>query len=136
MSRYVSREIRVKVEERANFRCEYRRIHADDSFLPLQIEHIISLKHGGGSELENLALACPHCNQNKGTDLTTFLEDYQDIVPLYHPRLQVWFDHFKVEDGEIIAKTRIAEATIKLLKLNEAERLIQRSLLMSIGRYP
>jgi len=41
-----------------------------------------------------------------------------------------------IEDGEIIAQTRIAEATIKLLKLNEAERLIQRRLLMKIGRWP
>ncbi|MEM9888944.1 MAG: HNH endonuclease [Bacteroidota bacterium] len=136
MSRYISKEIRVKVSEKANFRCEYCKVHEEDSFLPFQIEHIVSLKHGGGSELENLALACPHCNQNKGTDLTTFLESYQDIVPLYHPRLQVWFDRFQVEEGEIIAQTRIAAATIKLLKLNEAERLIQRRLLMKIGRWP
>lgn len=67
MSRYISKEIRIKVAERASFRCEYCKVHEEDSFLPFQVEHIISLKHGGGNEITNLALACPHCNQNKGT---------------------------------------------------------------------
>ena len=88
-------------------RCEYCRMHESDSFLPFEIDHITSLKHGGGHEPENLAYACPHCNQNKGTDLTTFLKSYEDIVAIFNPREQHWFEHFAVEEGEILAKTRI-----------------------------
>lgn len=54
-----SKKIRRKVKERAKSRCEYCRIHEGDSFLTFEVEHIISQKHGGGDELENLAYACP-----------------------------------------------------------------------------
>lgn len=131
-----SKKIRKKVKERAQSRCEYCRIHEEDSFLIFEIEHIISQKHGGGSELENLAYACPQCNQFKGTDLTTFLDDYNDIVTLFNPRKQDWFEYFGVEAGEIFGKNRIAKATIKLLKLNTAERIIIRKILMKAKRYP
>ncbi len=136
MSRHIPITLRRLIAKRAGFRCEYCRMYESDSFLPFEVDHIISLKHGGGHEPENLAYTCPHCNQNKGTDLTTFLKSYKDIVAIFNPREQHWFEHFAVEEGEILAKTRIGEATIKLLKLNEPERLILRRLLAEIGRYP
>lgn len=39
--------------------------------VPFHIEHIIARKHGGATDEENLALACPHCNGYKGTDIAT-----------------------------------------------------------------
>lgn len=132
----LSTKTKKQVKERAKNRCEYCRLHENDTYLTFQIEHIISQKHGGGNELENLAYACPHCNQFKGTDLTTFLESYEDIVPLFHPRKQDWFEFFEVDAGEIIPKNRIASATIKLLKLNTSEKVIIRRILMQSGRYP
>jgi 5-methylcytosine-specific restriction endonuclease McrA len=54
--------IRKLVMQRAAHRCEYCHLHQKNSFLPFAIEHIVSLKHGGGNEIMNLALACPHCN--------------------------------------------------------------------------
>ena len=41
------------VAQRANHRCEYCHVHQDDSFLGFEIDHIISLKHGGGNEIES-----------------------------------------------------------------------------------
>jgi len=132
-----SKKIRRKVSNRAEDRCEYCKIHERDSYLTFEVEHIVSQKHGGGDELENLAFACPHCNQHKGTDLTTFLTSYEDIVRIFHPRKHDWFEFFSFEDsGEILPKNRIAEATIKLLKLNEFERIIIRKILIEAGRYP
>ena len=128
--------IRKLVQERAGFRCEYCKVHEDDSFLPFEVDHIISLKHGGGNELENLAYACPHCNQNKGTDIATFIRNYDDIIPIFNPRKQLWPQHFFVVAGEIVSKTRTGEATVKLLKLNEPERIIHRRLLSETGGYP
>ncbi len=136
MSRRLPDSIRNFVAKRAAFCCEYCLIHQDYLFLPFQIDHIASLKHGGGDEPENLAYTCPHCNQYKGTDLSTFLESYQDIVPLFNPRLQVWEEHFALDHGEILPKSRVGEATIKTLHLNDPERLIHRRLLMEDGLYP
>jgi HNH endonuclease len=129
-------KIRHTVAKRAEFRCEYCRVHEDDRLYRFQIEHIVAIKHGGGSEIDNLAYACPHCNQYKGTDLVTFLLDYDDLVPIYNPRKMLWIEHFKVDNGSIIAKTRTGEATIKLLNLNIPDAVILRQLLMDIERYP
>ena len=105
-------------------------------FLSFEIDHIASLKHGGGNEAENLAFACPHCNQHKGSDLITFLDAYDDIVSLFNPRLQNWHSHFDTDNGEIIPKTRTGQATAKLLRFNEPDLLIIRKLLTQLGRYP
>jgi DNA-directed RNA polymerase subunit RPC12/RpoP len=127
---------RELVVQRAGNRCEYCRFHEDDLFFPFEVDHIASLKHGGGNEPDNLALACPHCNSRKGSDLTTFLDDYDDIVRLFNPRIHDWHLHFQAVDGEIIALTRIGEATVKLLRFNQVDLVILRRLLMQAGRYP
>ncbi len=136
MSKKISLSIRANVAERANYKCEYCRLREEDAFLDFHVDHIVSQKHGGGSELENLAYACPQCNQYKGSDLTTFLGSYRNIVPLFNPREEDWFVHFKAEKGEVIPKTKIGEATVKLLRLNDPERVIIRKLLQEIGLYP
>jgi HNH endonuclease len=128
--------LRLKIAKRAENRCEYCRIHEDDMFIGFEIDHIIANKHGGGNEIENLAYACPHCNQHKGSDLVTFIDSYDDIVMLYHPRKHKWEEHFETNLGEIIAKTKIGKATIKLLKMNDIDLIILRNMLSEIGRYP
>lgn len=136
MKRHVPDTLRQFVAARARHECEYCRLSQQYSFLPFEIDHIVSLKHGGGNEPENLAYACPHCNQAKGSDLTTFLDSYQDIVSLYNPRVHIWNEHFAVENGEIIPNSRIGQATVKLLQFNQPERLIHRQILSEDGRYP
>lgn len=69
MSRYVSEKLAAEVASRAENRCEYCRIAIEDTYFGGEIDHIRSLKHGGETTLENLALACQPCNRNKGTDL-------------------------------------------------------------------
>lgn len=136
MRPYFPKALKKLVAERAGYRGEYCRVHENDSFLPFEIDHIVSLKHGGGNEIANLALACPHCNQHKGTDLVTFLKSYEDIVAILNPRIQKWEEHFTQSEGQILPKTRGAEATIKLLRFNELERVIHRQLLMEMGAWP
>jgi hypothetical protein len=97
--------------------------------LTFEIDHIVSLKHGGGNEFENLAYRCPHCNQYKGSDLVTFIDNYENLIPLFNPRKQDWFSHFFIENGLIVEKTVIGKATIKLLKMNEIDLVILRQLL-------
>jgi len=72
--------IRRFVFERAFFLCEYCLLHESDSYLPHQIEYVISQKHKGGHDIENLACACFFCNRLKGTDLSTVLLPDLEIV--------------------------------------------------------
>ena len=89
MKRRIPEAVRQFVAQRAGYRCEYCRVHQDDLFIAFEIDHIAGIKHGGGDEPDNLAFACPHCNQHKGSDLTTFLDSYEDIVALFNPRTMV-----------------------------------------------
>lgn len=127
--------IRILVAHRANFRCEYCKISQEDHFLAFHIDHVIALKHGGKNDIINLAWACADCNQNKGTDLATFIESDDDLIPLFNPRKQVWTEHFRIETCEIIPLTKIGKATVKLLQLNNPDILIFRQLLFQTGRY-
>lgn len=82
--------LRKEVASRANFRCEYCLSFAKYSFLSFHVEHIISIKHGGSSEHDNLAYSCPICNLNKGSDIATVLDDIQKPVRFYNPRKDEW----------------------------------------------
>lgn len=136
MSRYVSEVLRKQVAERANYRCEYCRVYEADSFIKFQIEHIISIKHGGTSDSNNLAFACPICNSNKGSDLATILASGR-IIRIFRPRKDNRQKRFEVSvEGEIVAKTNVGAATIKLLELNDVNRIIERIYLLTAGLFP
>jgi 5-methylcytosine-specific restriction endonuclease McrA len=75
MSKSIPETLRRAVAHRASFRCEYCRRPEIDSFIRYQSDHIVSRKHGGKTILENLAHTCPICNNAKGSDLSTILED-------------------------------------------------------------
>jgi 5-methylcytosine-specific restriction endonuclease McrA len=68
MSKRVAKSIKEKVAKRACNCCEYCLLPERVSFYKFHIEHIRSLKHGGTSNLDNLAYGCPDCNAFKGSD--------------------------------------------------------------------
>ena len=124
---YIPSDIRSKVFERAFHLCEYCLLHKSDLYFPLQIEHIISQKHLKSNELSNLASACYLCNRNKGSDLSTVLPPNLDVIRLYRPRTDKWIDHFEISnEGIFVPKNKIAEAIIKVLKLNSDSRVNDR----------
>lgn len=127
---------RAIVAKRAGFRCEYCRVHQNDMVFTFQADHIVSRKHGGLTVIENLANACSVCNQNKSSDLGTYLPGSNRLVRLFNPRKDVWRKHFKAVNGEIIPLTKIGTATVKVLDLNDADRINLRRLLTIQGRYP
>ena len=61
MSRYISEKMRQQVGIRANFCCEYCRIREVDTLLVCEVDHIIPIKHGGLTAIDNLAFACFLC---------------------------------------------------------------------------
>lgn len=135
-SRYIPERLRALVRDRAGGACEYCLIHEEDAFFSLEIDHIISLKHHGKTEEDNLAYACIFCNRNKGSDVATFLFESNQVVRLFHPRTDRWSDHFALRGEEIVPLTEIGQATVKILMLNHPDQLLERKALIDIGRYP
>jgi len=111
-------------------------MHEDDTFFNFQIDHIISLKHGGITSENNLAYACAICNNNKGADLGSFVENPLELIRFYNPRIDEWRKHFKIENAEIIPVTDIGKVTIKIFRLNDEHRIIERETLIDIEDFP
>jgi 5-methylcytosine-specific restriction endonuclease McrA len=63
---YINVALRRLVAIRADYLCEYCLIHENDTFFGCQVDHIISEKHGGQTEADNLAYACAFCNRAMG----------------------------------------------------------------------
>lgn len=80
MSRYLNRKTRDAVAKRARLRCEYCLLHEDDAYLSFEIDHIISLKHGGNNELDNLAYSCVACNRMKGADIGSVVLPEKEFI--------------------------------------------------------
>jgi 5-methylcytosine-specific restriction endonuclease McrA len=99
MTRIASR-IREQVKARAGGRCEYCRLPEEFSFYSHQVDHIIAIKHRGSSSLLNLAWACFDCNNAKGSDVASYDEDTNQLVPLFSPRTQKWDEHFELVGAE------------------------------------
>ena len=136
MRRKIPSRLRSEVARRAGYRCEYCLIHEEDTFYGCQVEHIISLKHGGTNDLDNFAYACAFCNYAKGANIATIIDDTKQLVRLFNPRHDRWQDHFRLEGAHIVPLTEIGEATVKVLGLNHPSRIMERELLIRAGRYP
>lgn len=111
------------VSTRAGSRCEYCRMSQSLQGATFHLEHILPRTCGGGTTPENLALSCPSCNLHKSdrshaTDPETGLS-----APLYHPRQQLWSDHFAWQDTSLVGLTPTGRATISALDLNHPRRL-------------
>src|SRR5215210_8373184 len=136
MSNYISPEIRQIVASRANYVCEYCLVAEGDAYFRFQVEHIISRKHGGSSELENLALACVFCNRYKGSDIASLIPKTGELVRLYNPRTDRWGEHFRVHGVVIEPLTKVGEVTIRILQMNNDDQVLEREVLSRRGRYP
>ena len=124
--------LRRLVEERSNHRCEYCLLPTGVSFFSHEVDHVISEKHGGTTDINNLAIACWRCNRYKGTDLGSFDPQTGAFSLLFNPRKQQWTKHFVFEETRIRGLTAEGRTTVKLLQLNKDERLAERQRLMGI----
>jgi hypothetical protein len=112
------------VRERAGNRCEYCGLfQADLTFAAFHIEHIIARKHSGSDDPDNLALACYHCNWHKGTNLTGIDPETNAIVPLFHPRRDVWHEHFTMREMLIVGLTPTGRTTVRVLNMNAVDHV-------------
>jgi 5-methylcytosine-specific restriction endonuclease McrA len=79
MSSYVSAAVRRLVAVRTDFLCEYCLVHEDDTVFGCEVDHIISEKHGGATDAENLAYACAFCNRAKGSDIGSIVPRHRAL---------------------------------------------------------
>ena len=128
-------ELRTFVVQRANSRCEYCLIHQDDAGFSHEVDHVISKQHGGETVESNLAFACMVCNRYKGANIASVATS-GGLVRLFNPRESMWAKHFRLNGAIIEPLDAIGEVTAKLLRLNAAERVVRRSVLQQLRRYP
>ena len=136
MSRYVNAALAERVTKRAGGRCEYCHIAISDTYFGGEIDHIQSLKHGGKTTFDNLALACQPCNRKKGTDLGSVGSNTGEIIRFFNPRIDPWHEHFTVSaSGEIGAISDIGKVTADIFGFNDHERVAERKGLIEIEHY-
>jgi 5-methylcytosine-specific restriction endonuclease McrA len=92
----------------------------------------------GTDELENLALACQTCNNYKYTKTEAIDLLTKKAVPIYHPRKDVWNEHFTWNSDftKLIGISPTGRATIEILKLNREGVRNLRFVLYSVGKHP
>ena len=103
---------------------------------PFQIDHIIARKHGGPTSEDNLALSCFHCNTHKGTNVAGFDNETGELVRLFHPRKDVWSEHFEWAGPVLIGLTPVGRTTIYVLGINDPEYVEVRDSLRKEGVFP
>jgi hypothetical protein len=124
------------VWRRADSSCEYCRTPQKLDASPFQIDHIIGEKHGGPTNEANLALCCLACNLFKGPNIAGIDRDTQSLTRLFHPRVDVWQDHFRWEGPRLCGLTGIGRTTIEVLAINEPSRVAIRAALIAEGLFP
>ncbi|MEA5551416.1 HNH endonuclease signature motif containing protein [Anabaena cylindrica UHCC 0172] len=137
-SRKITDSIQQQVRQRALELCEY--CHASErwQYVLFTVDHVIPLSKNGKNTIDNLALACFHCNRRKSNKITGINPESGNQVELFNPRKSLWNDHFIwTADGLIIiGLTPIGKATIATLDLNR-ERIINiRAADKAINRHP
>jgi hypothetical protein len=127
---------RNRVWERAGGCCEYCQMPQELDLLPFQLDHIRALKHSGPTTAANLALACLPCNSHKGPNVAGYDPGTDDLRPLFNPRRDRWKEHFEWDGPILFGKTPTGRATIDVLRINLAERMEHRQLLINSGLFP
>jgi hypothetical protein len=118
---YIPVDLARRVREAARNRCGYCLSPQRLVMARLQIEHIIPRARGGPTEEFNLWLSCPLCNNYKGDLVSAVDPETGACVPLFNPRTQNWFAHFRwSEDGlRILGLTPSGRATVAALHLSD-----------------
>lgn len=128
--------VRQVVWERANSICEYCRMPSSLHPIPFEIDHIIALKHGGATQLDNLALSCFPCNTYKGPNIAGLDPQTDEVMRLFHPRKDRWEEHFTWEGPRLHGLTPTGRATIEVLEINHPDHVALRIALMREGLFP
>lgn len=137
-SRKISDSILHKVRQRASELCEYCHAWEKWQYVLFTVDHVIPLSQNGKDTIDNLALACFHCNRRKSAKTTAVDPESGLEVPLFNPRESLWSEHFiwSADKLKVIGLTQVGKATIAALDLNR-ERIINiRAADKAVNRHP
>ncbi|MGB0388361.1 MAG: HNH endonuclease [Ardenticatenaceae bacterium] len=137
--KYIPAEVKHRVRKEAQHRCGYCLARQEYIYDLLQIEHIIPLSKGGTNDEWNFWLACHRCNGHKSDKTSQIDPQTGEEVPLFNPRTQNWWAHFRwSEDGiRIVGLTPIGRATVIALHLDsDPITLAVRANWVQVGWHP
>src|SRR4051812_39900236 len=119
---------RGHIRRRAGNRCEYCGLLQEDSPLAaLHVEHIIPRNTAVGTMRTISPWPASTAIFHKGSNLTGIDPDSGQIVVIFHPRRDVWDDHFEWRGIHLYGKTAPGRATIRVLIMNSEDQLALRS---------
>jgi hypothetical protein len=121
---------------RAENNCEYCRLPRSLDVLPFQIDHVIAEQHHGPKVSENLALSCLNDNLHKGPKIAGLDPDRGLLTRLFHPRKDIWDEHFAWVGPVLTGPTDIGRTTIDVIVMNTPECVELRRLLIRAGLFP
>jgi hypothetical protein len=135
---YVPAALRRRIAAQAGRRCGYCLTAEGIAGTPMEIEHLVPEALGGGTEEDNLWLACPLCNRHKASRISAEDPASGQVVPLFNPRAQEWGEHFSWASSgtRIIGLTAIGRATVAALDLNRQVLVTARMRWVAAGWHP
>ena len=110
MAEGIPQASRRKVTARACGRCEYCLMPEWALLAGCEVDHVISRKHGGITDLSNLAFSCARCNRAKGTDVGSISRSTGAFVRFFNPRIELWQQHFTLDGAHIVGLTEVGRA--------------------------
>ena len=135
MSSELSTGLRKLVIERAKNRCEYCLLPQSVSLHKHEPDHIVPLQHGGQTDADNLTLSCMRCNRYKGPNVGSFDPETGNLVPFFNPRTQDWANHFELDGAIIRPRTAEARVTVKIFRMNDEDRVLERQSLIEASLF-
>jgi hypothetical protein len=102
------------------------------------VDHVVPLARNGADSLDNLALACFHCNRRKSDNLRGIDPQSETEVSLFNPRRDRWCNHFiwSTDGLLIIGLTATGRVTVEVLAMNRERVINIRAADREVGRHP
>jgi len=134
----IPQRLRPLVTVRAKNRCEYCLSPAEQTGIPMTIDHIIPRAKGGVSNEDNLCLACSRCNGRKRDQTRARDPATGRRARLFHPRYQRWTRHFQWSNPgtRIMGRTACGRATAEALQMNHPDIVHARTNWVVAGWHP
>lgn len=133
----ISPTLRRALAIEAAYACSYCRSPALAG-VAMAVDHIIPLARGGSHGRGNLCQACYRCNEFKGPLIQAVDPLTEQIVALYHPKTQIWAEHFAwSSDGlQILGLTAHGRTTVAALRMNDPWVMRARQIWILAGIHP
>jgi hypothetical protein len=135
---YLPADLHDRLLETDDRHCAYCQTTEANTGQPMTVDHILPQAQGGETTFENLCFACRRCNEFKGSAVNAQDPLTGEVAPLFHPRQQVWADHFRWDESgtQLIGLTAVGRATIVALNMNNSVIVYARRRWVSVGWHP